>query len=453
VVLVAHLSLRLDPLGPRNDQRATRAAAIFRVALEHLEWRRERHRPTGRKVVVGLRATEDIQILHVLGQFIGIVVEELVLVDRAARAAFTRSAVVRAIEDDRVVELFALFEVVDEPAHLHIRVLGKSGVDLGHAREQLLLVRIERVPGTNGVARICNLLRKRIDRGELRILRQESLRDHARKNPLTISLVAVVKLTLVLVDVFLRCVVRRMVRAGTEPHEPRLRRIAGLLVANHLQRLIDEILGEVITLFRTIGLVDEFVVFDEVRIPLVSFAADEAVVTVETLLQRPFAAAGAGSDILFRHVVIFAEPERAPAGLLQNLADRRALRRKPATPTGESLRRFRNARTSIEMVIAAGQESRARRRAKRGRVPLGVHQPAVGKLLQRRHVDGTAHRRPGSQASVVVENDQDVGRSFRSSRQRIGTPIRFGIANIKLNDAVEFFLRHNLFLLWFSGVC
>ena len=56
VVLMAHLALRLDALGPVDDERIARAAGELRVALEHLERRAERDGPSGRVVVVRVRA-------------------------------------------------------------------------------------------------------------------------------------------------------------------------------------------------------------------------------------------------------------------------------------------------------------------------------------------------------------------------------------------------------------
>jgi hypothetical protein len=67
-------------------------------------------------MAVGVRAAENAQVLQVLGQLVGKVVEELVLVDRSARATFSGSAVVRAIENDGVVELVALLKIVDNMA-------------------------------------------------------------------------------------------------------------------------------------------------------------------------------------------------------------------------------------------------------------------------------------------------------------------------------------------------
>src|SRR5262249_6217303 len=118
-------------------------------------------------------------------------------------------------------------------------------------------------------------------------LRQQAFLDHARQHPLTVRLVPRIELALVFVDVLLWCMVRRVVRAWTEPHEPGLRGVARLLVANHLQRLIREIPGKVISLVGRVRLFDELVVPDEIRIPLIRLTAEEPVVPIEALLERP----------------------------------------------------------------------------------------------------------------------------------------------------------------------
>ena len=81
MVLVAHLALGLDALGPVDHQRIAGAAGVLGVALEHRERCGERRRPAGRVVVVGLRAAKGVEVLHVLAQLVGVAVEELVLVD------------------------------------------------------------------------------------------------------------------------------------------------------------------------------------------------------------------------------------------------------------------------------------------------------------------------------------------------------------------------------------
>ena len=165
---------------------------------------------------------ELVQILHVLGQIIRIAVEELVLVDRTVGRAFTGGAVVGSVEDDGVVELPGLLQVVDDTADLHVGVFREPGKDLGQARKQFLLVGIERFPRPHMVCRIRHVFRQRIERSKFGALRHDALGNHARQNPLAIGVVAVVKLALVLVDVFLRGVVRGVIGTRTVPHEPRL---------------------------------------------------------------------------------------------------------------------------------------------------------------------------------------------------------------------------------------
>ena len=250
VVLVADLATRLDALRPGDDEWIGRAAGVLRVALEHLERCRERNRPSGREVVVGIRSPELVDHLHVLGQIIGVAVEELVLVDGTVRRAFAGGAVVGGVQDQRVLELPGLLQVVDDAADLHVGVFREPGKDLGHAREQLLLVRVERIPRADGVGRVRLRFRQRVDRRQLRALRQDALLDHARQHPGAVGLVAVVELALVLVDVLLRGVVRGVIGARVVEHEPRLRGAGGLLVPDHLDRLIGQVLGEVVALLR-----------------------------------------------------------------------------------------------------------------------------------------------------------------------------------------------------------
>jgi hypothetical protein len=150
------------------------------------------------------------------------------------------NAVVGAVHDDRVLQLPGLLEVVDDPAHLGVRVLREAGVHLGHAREEALLVVGEARPRADGVALHDLALGQRVDRGQLRVLREDALLDHARQDPLAVGLVAVVEPALVLVDVLLRGVVRAGQNqrnhglAGCDCFESRMKPIA--LSARSLER-------------------------------------------------------------------------------------------------------------------------------------------------------------------------------------------------------------------------
>jgi hypothetical protein len=91
-------------------------------------------------VVVRPRSAQLVEELEVLLDGVGHAVEELVLVDRAVRAALTGGTVVGDHDHDRVVELAGLLQVVKQPPHLVVGVAQEAGVHLRHPREQALLV-------------------------------------------------------------------------------------------------------------------------------------------------------------------------------------------------------------------------------------------------------------------------------------------------------------------------
>ena len=247
--------------------------------------------------------------------------------------------------------------------------------------------------------------------------------------------------------------VRRVVGARAEPHEPRLRRVAGLLVADHLDGLVGEVLREVIALLRPVGLVDEPVVFDQIRIPLVGLAAEEAVEAIEALLQRPLLAARARGDVLLGNVVVLAQPERAPAVVLEDLPDRGALGRE----CGRSRREIRSA-PSVMQAMPLRWWLRPVRKVER----VGEHsavvchceyiRPLSASLLQRRHVDPAAERRPRR-----PDRCRRTARSGRSAHPSAPLPAVYGsqsgngIADVELDDAFEGFLRHRLISLHRRG--
>ena len=125
VVLVANLAPGLDPLGPGDHARIA-ATAVELVALPHLERRVERHRPTIRVMVVGLRAPEFVDHREVRLDVIGNLVHELVLVERAVGTALAAGAVVGDQHDDRDLELLGLLQIREQAADLIVGV-GEEG--------------------------------------------------------------------------------------------------------------------------------------------------------------------------------------------------------------------------------------------------------------------------------------------------------------------------------------
>jgi hypothetical protein len=436
VVLVADLALGGDAGGPVDDERVADAALVD-VALEHPVRRGERGRPAGRVVVVGVRAAEPVDHGQVLLEVVGVATEDLALVDRAVRRALARRAVVGAVEDDRVVELPGLLEVVDDAAHLGVGVLGEPGVDLGHAAEHRLLGVVEAVPRAHHVGRVERPVGHRVERRQLRALGQDPALDHPRQHPLAVGLVAVVERALVLGDVVLGAVVRGVVGAGAEPQVPGLVGLRLLGVADHAQRLVGEVLGQVVAVLGEGRLVDVVVVLGEAGIPVVRLAADEAVEAVVALAERPVLLGGTHRPLVDRDVVVLADPERRPAGVAQDVGHRRVLGRDVRVVAREAGRGLRDRREAVEVVVPPGQERRARRRAQRGGVPLRVGQPVGGEAVHRRHVDAAAVGGPRSLAGVVVQDDEDVGRAVGRAVGEERRPVRGRVAHVELDLPLE----------------
>src|SRR5581483_1783422 len=95
-----------------------------------------------------------------------------------------------------------------------------------------------------------------------------------------------------------------------------------------------------VAVFRRSGRLDEVIVFDEVRVPLVGLAADEPVVALETLAERPCLAVATLGDILFRNVVVLAEPESAVTIVLEDLRNGGGLRRDTTRPARKAVGAF-----------------------------------------------------------------------------------------------------------------
>ena len=114
-----------------------------------------------------------------------------------------------------------------------------------------------------------------------------------------------------------------------------------------------------VSFLRAIWLINEVVVLNQVRIPLIGFASQEAIESVKSFCQRPLFAAAARTDVLFRHVVVLAQPECAPSCVLKDLTDGGALFRDPAMRAGETIGTFSNASISSKVVVTSGQQGGA----------------------------------------------------------------------------------------------
>src|SRR5262245_56214868 len=93
-------------------------------------------------------------------------------------------------------------------------------------------------------------------------------------------------------------------------------------------------------------------------------------------------------------------------------------------------------------MVATRQERRPGRCTQGGGVPLRVPEPVVGELLQCRHVDPPAKWGRCREPCVVVENDEDVGGTFRRLLQFERSPVGLRVTDVELDDALEVFGSH-----------
>ena len=415
-VLAADLALGLDALGPVHDEPVGHAAAVG-LPLPPPEGRVSRERPAPRVVVEVLGAAEVVEGGEVLLEVVGHVVEELVLVHRAVRAALGAGAVVRDDHDDGVVQLAQVVQEVQHPSDLVVGVLEEAGEDLHHPGVELALV----------IRQVGPLLHVGIMAGQLGVLGDDAEFLLTREHLLAIGVPAVVELARVLVGPFLRHLVGGVVGARGEVQEEGLVRCHLLEVGDELDGLVGQVDRQVIALVGRLRRLDLVVVEDEIGIVLVGVAAQEAVVAVESAAQRPTVVRARCADLLGGGQVPLADAEGGVAVREQHLGEEAVLERDGAVGSRVAGRALGDARHGVGVVVAPGQHAGARRRAERRRVHVGVPQTVLRQPVQIGRVDrcAVATELP---VTGVVQHDVDHVRSTRFGPQR-GGPGRFGLAD------------------------
>ena len=275
-VVLAHLAARLDALGPGHDARVGGAAPVG-LALPAAEGRVAGVGPAPGVVVEGLDAAQLVDHLEVIFQRFLHIVEEEHLVERAHRPALGAGAVVGDDDDQRVVQLADLFQEIEDAPEVIIGEAHETGIDFHHTGIQPLGVSRQRVP--NGHVRVV--------RRQLGAWRDDAHLELALVDDLAVLVPAHVELALVLVRPLLGHVVRGVAGAGGVIQEEGLVRRVDLRILDELDGLVGQVDAQVVALLRRLGLLDLVVVVGQLRIPLVGFAAQEAVETLEAAPERP----------------------------------------------------------------------------------------------------------------------------------------------------------------------
>ena len=179
-------------------------------------------------------------------------------------------------------------------------------------------------------------------------------------------------------------------------------------VTDHADRLIDQVLGEVVSLFDASRGLDRTIVADQFRVELVGFAAEKAIEPFEALCERPVVkwagrrALGAGRD------VPFAGGERGIAHVAQHACHRRCPPRQAAAHVRESGVEVGDETHSDRVVIAARQQRGPSGRTHGGDGEVGEPQSVRGEPIEGRRLDGRAVAAKVGETRVVEQDDHHV---------------------------------------------
>jgi len=237
-----------------------------------------------------------------------------------------------------------------------------------------------------------------------------------------------------LVDPFRRRVVRRVSAARHVIHEERLLRIERVDPPHPVDGVVGHGGGEVPARLADIG-VDGSGVAEQVRLPLARVAADEAVEIVEPHAGRPLVERAGLARLERRRVVVLAEPGRAVAVLFQDLADRCRIAADEAVIAGIAGRLLGDHAEAHGMVVAAGDQRGARRRAQRGGMEIRVAQTVMRDTVEVRGRDDPAERAGRAEPDIVGHDQQDVGRTL--GRRHARRPERLRLVRVEVDLPAE----------------
>ena len=176
-------------------------------------------------------------------------------------------------------------------------------------------------------------------------------------------------------------------------------------------------------------------VAEQVRLPLAGVAADEPVEILEAHPDRPLMERPGLARLIERRVVILAEPRGRVPVFLKNLTNRSAISLDDRVVTRESRRRFAYHAKSGHVMVASGDQRRARRRAERSGMKLCVAQPVLCDAIQCRRRDNAAKRARCAKSAIVRHDEQYIGRALRWHDAR--RPPRFRLRGFLLDHATE----------------
>ncbi len=152
--------------------------------------------------------------------------------------------------------------------------------------------------------------------------------------------------------------------------------------------------------------------------PLIGLAGQESVEALEPQPERPVVERTGRRGLGRRREMPLPGAVRGVAVEPQHLGDRRCRPRQERVVAREPGRHLGDRGEADRVVVAAGEQRCPARRAQRGRVEVGVAQPARREFADVRGIDRTAERRELSEAEVVEHDHDDVRRLLPAGGRR-----------------------------------
>jgi hypothetical protein len=188
-------------------------------------------------------------------------------------------------------------------------------------------------------------------------------------------------------------------------------------------RLVRQVLGQVVALLRRLRWVDRRDPLVQRRAVLVGLRRDEAVEVLEAAARRPAIEGTHRARLPDRNLVALADLGRAVAIELHRFGQRRGGVRADRVVARSGRGDVRDRAHAHRVVVAPGEQRLTRGRAQRRRVKAVELQPLLGEPLERRRAARTAKRARRPEAGVVEHDHEHVrrprGRLHRLDR-RVG---------------------------------
>ena len=227
----------------------------------------------------------------------------------------------------------------------------------------------------------------------------------------------------------------RVARAERQVQHEGLVRLHVAQVGDELDRPIGQIGAEVVAVGRRAGRRDPVVVVGEGRLELVGLAAEEAVEALEAAPERPRRPRRPEVEVLVGREVPLAHGVGRVAVRNGELGEHPGRSGDPAVVAGEPGCQVGDPADADAVVVAAGQQAGAGRRAQRRGVEVAVAKAAGGERVDGRRLDVRSVAAELREPHVVEHDGHEVRRALRGSR-RFG-PARLGVGPVAGDGAAE----------------